>query len=86
MPMHPSISPSPAAIRPFQILPFERVATRVIAQKQREKYSQGPSVNAKSAMMGERMVASMTEKKVPRNEAVIPTARALLDSPFSVMG
>ena len=86
IPIQPSISPRPAAIKPFQIFPLERVATRVIAQKQREKYSQGPSVSAKSAMMGERIVARITEKKVPRNEAVMPIARALLDSPFKVMG
>ena len=36
--------------------------------------------------MGDRIVASITEKNVPRNEAVIPTARALWDSPLSVMG
>ena len=86
MPMQPSISPRPAAISPFQILPLERDATSVIAQKHREKYSQGPSVRAKSAMIGERIVARITEKKVPRKEAVIPMASALLDSPFCVIG
>ena len=86
MPMQPSMKPRPADIMPFQMLPFERLATSVIAQKQREKYSQGPSVRAKSAMMGDTSVAIRTEKTVPRKEAVMPMASALLDSPLSVMG
>ena len=68
------------------MLPLESAATSVIAQKQREKYSHGPRVSAKSAMTGERNVARMTEKNVARKEAVMPTASALLDWPFWVMG
>ena len=86
IPMQPSMRPMPAAMRPFQMLPLEREATSVMAQKQREKYSHGPSVRAKSAMIGERRVAMMTEKKVARKEAVMPMASALFDSPLRVMG
>ena len=86
IPMQPSMKPRPADIMPFQILPLERLATNVMAQKHREKYSQGPRVRAKSAMIGETSVAIRTEKSVPRKEAVIPMARALFDSPLSVMG
>lgn len=68
------------------MLPLDRAATRVMAQKHREKYSQGPSVRAKSAMMGASTVARATETTVPMKEAVMPMARALLDSPFWVMG
>ena len=86
IPIQPSMNPRPADIMPFQIFPFDRLATSVMAQKHKEKYSQGPSVKAKSAMMGDTSVAIKTEKSVPRNDAVMPIASALLDSPFSVMG
>ena len=84
--MLPSIRPRPAAMRPFQILPLESAATSVMAQKHREKYSHGPSVSAKSAITGESTVASRTENTVPMKDAVMPTASALLDWPFCVMG
>ena len=71
---------------PFQILPFESAATRVIAQKQREKYSHGPSISARSAMSGATTVAMSTEATVPMKEAVIPMASARDAFPFRVIG
>ena len=75
-PTHPINSPIPAAIRPLNIDPFEREAIRVMAQKQSEKYSHGPSFNARLAISGERTVAKRIEKIDPIKDAVIPIPKA----------
>ena len=76
----------PAARMPFQIFPLESAATRVMAQKQREKYSHGPSISARSAIRGATTVAISTDITVPRKEAVIPMANAFDALPFNVIG
>ena len=86
MPMHPIKRPIPAAMMPLKIFPLDREATRVMAQKQREKYSHGPRWRANSAMTGESTVARATEPTVPIKEAVMPIPRALPACPFLVMG
>ena len=85
-PTHPIKRPIPAAINPLKMDPFEREAIRVIAQKQSEKYSHGPKVRAKFAMIGERTVARRIENTEPMKEAVIPIPKAFPASPFFVIG
>ena len=59
---------------------------RVMAQKQSEKYSQGPSLRARLAMSGERTVAKRIEKTEPMKDAVIPIPNAFPACPFFVIG
>ena len=66
--------------------PFERDAMRVMAQKHREKYSQGPSLSARFAMIGESTVARRIENTDPMKDAVIPIPSAFPASPFLVIG
>ena len=67
----------PADMMPLKMLPLDREAIRVMAQKQREKYSQGPRCRAASAMMGDSTVAMATEPTVPMKDAVMPMPSAL---------
>ena len=78
MPMQPISRPMPADMMPLKMLPLEREAMRVMAQKQREKYSHGPRCSAASAITGESTVASATEPTVPIKDAVMPMPSALL--------
>ena len=86
MPMQPMSRPMPADMMPLKMLPLDREAIRVMAQKHREKYSQGPRCRAASAITGDSTVAIATEHTVPMKEAVMPMPSALLACPFWVMG
>ncbi|MBQ1490339.1 MAG: iron chelate uptake ABC transporter family permease subunit, partial [Blautia sp.] len=68
----------------FPWLPF--ASTMVMARKQRAVYSQGPMAKAKSATFSASRPPMMALKKVPKKEAVIPMAKALLAWPFFAMG
>ena len=86
MPTQPMSRPMPADMMPLKMLPLDREAIRVMAQKHREKYSQGPRCRAASAITGDSTVAIATEHTVPMKEAVMPMPSALLACPFWVMG
>lgn len=65
MPTQPMSRPIPADMMPLKMLPLDREAIRVMAQKHREKYSQGPRCRAASAITGDSTVAIATEHTVP---------------------
>ena len=86
MPTQPRSIPSPAEVRPLNILPLEIASTMVIATKHREKYSHGPMAKATSAIFWLRSAAKRALKNVPKKEATIPMARALPAFPLWAMG
>jgi hypothetical protein len=80
------MSPIEVDKRHLNMHPCDKAATNVIAAKHRLAYSHGPNLRAKSAITGLRNVATRIDKKVPAKEAKIPIVRALVASPFFVMG
>ena len=70
MPRAAEISP---LIRDFPA----KLAIRVRANTETEKYSAGPNFRAKLAMIGETNTRIRIPKIVPRKENTVPTPRAL---------
>src|SRR5574344_824934 len=79
-------NPIQAAASPLNILPFDMARTIVIARKQREKYSHGPSLKARSATVSERSAPRIAESTVPMKDATIPIASALPALPDFAIG
>ena len=82
IPTVPTAMPSPAAIKPLNILPFEIVTTNTIDAVHKEKYSQGPSLIAILASGAQTSIAIKTLVKVAIKLENMPTPNALLACPF----
>jgi hypothetical protein len=85
MPIVPSISPTRAIARPFNIEPLVRLASVVSPSTISAKYSGGPKVTARSASGGAASISRTTLTVPAMNEPIAAIPRAAPARPFSAI-